>query len=136
MSLRASIAEIRRSPVGLAEIQVPVDVARADAQQEVQWLPSTLSSSRVGNQLEPLEVLEGVRQLQQHCGQVTRLLVDKKMHYSILKMLYSKGWQRWDLRGVAGPGAPVVWAVARLEAGGAPGVPHLLPHHQPPGDGL
>ena len=56
----------------------------------------------MGNQLELLEVLEGVRQLQQHCGQVTPLLVDEKVHYSILKMLYSKGWQRWDLRGWLG----------------------------------
>jgi hypothetical protein len=51
----------------------------------------------VGDAQQLLEVMEAALEVQQQTGRVMPLLVDEKIHYSILKMLYSQGWQVWDM---------------------------------------
>ena len=57
-----------------------------------------------------MEVLQAARTVQSHSGGVMPLLVDEKVHYSVLKMLYCQGWQRWDVRGWLGD-IPVLYGV-------------------------
>ena len=96
-SLADQIDAILAGPIGYREVRVPLDEARPRVQRDCQWVPLTLSQSRVGDAKELLEVLAGVRELQQRSGRAMPLLVDEKIHYSIMKMLYAQGWQGWRM---------------------------------------
>ena len=85
-------------PIEAKAIRVPLDVPRP-SRPRLQWRALALSKNRVGSGAELLKVLESVRRVQQHIGQPLPLLVDEKVHYSVMRLLYAPAYWGLDVAG-------------------------------------
>ena len=62
------------------------------------WRPFALSKEKVTGCVGPLNLLQFAKDTAQHTSRVLPLLVDKNIHYRILKFLYGAKNQRWNMR--------------------------------------
>ena len=81
-------------PIEASAIRVPLDIRRPN-RPRLQWRAMAMSNWRVGSGAELLRCIESVRKIQQHIGQPLPLLVDEKVHYSMMRLLYAPA--HWNL---------------------------------------
>jgi len=86
--LGRKVAQLLDEDRTYGDIRVPLDVVRSDRPRR-QWRTLSLSENRVGTAVELVGVLGEVVEYQRRAGAILPLLVDEKIHYSIMKMLYS-----------------------------------------------
>ena len=79
-----------------AAIRVPLDIARPQ-RARLQWRSLSLSQWKVGTTVELIQLLEDVTAIQQHVGRAVPLLVDEKVHYALCRLMYNRGYQRWNV---------------------------------------
>ena len=89
--LRLSTQAIRRK-----DIRVPLDIQRPGRQRMI-WKPWNLAEQQVGNNQDLLMLLLDVVDVQRFTGRVLPLLVDKNIHYRVLRLLYSTSLLKWDV---------------------------------------
>ena len=80
-------------------LRAPLDVRtdRTDVQAPV-WRSFALSKEKVTCGVGHLNLLQFAKDTAQHTNRVLPLLVDEKVHYKILKLLYGAKNQRWNMR--------------------------------------
>ena len=93
--LMRQVQYVTARPVAANAIRVPLDIRRPP-RPRLQWQTLALSKLRVGSSTELLKMLQCIRECQQHIGQPLPLLVDEKIHYSVMRLLYSKPNWPWD----------------------------------------
>ena len=93
--IRKQAKQIIRRPVSANAIRVPLDLRRP-ARPTLPWRPLCLSQLRVGVGVELLQVLEGLLKLQDKVGDTLTLLIDEKVHYSVMRLLYAPQYWGWD----------------------------------------
>ena len=90
--LCGKVMDINQVQLTGKEIRVPLDVHRAPRPAR-QWRGLMLSPKRVGTNTELVRVLEEVATLQRHSNKTLPLLVDEKVHYSVMRLLYSQTYR-------------------------------------------
>ena len=88
-------AALMARPILASAIRVPLDITRPQRVRR-QWEPLLMLKQRVGAGPELLRVLEQVRQVQGQVGQVMPLMVDEKVHYSVMRLLYAPAYWGYD----------------------------------------
>ena len=79
-------------------VRAPLDVRRdARTVQAPVWRPIALSKERVTGGVGLLNLLHFAKDVAQQTNRVSPLLVDKNIHYRILKLLYGGKNQRWNM---------------------------------------
>ena len=92
-------------------VRAPLDVRRdARTVEALVWRPFALSKEKVFGGLGLLNLLHFAKDTTQQTNRVLPLLVDEKIHYMILKLLYGAKNQRWNMRGYLRY-VPVVYGV-------------------------
>ena len=92
-------------------VRAPLDVRRdARTVQSPVWRPFALSKEKVTGGVDLLNLLHFAKDVAQQTNRVLPLLVDKNIHYRILKLLYGAKNQRWNMRAYLGY-VPVVYSV-------------------------
>ena len=90
------VTQLRTQPLQPSELRVPLDVQRP-RRRRLHWRPLTMYEDRVGSAAELLWVMQDIRELQGRVGRPVMLLVDEKVHYSIMRMLYSQPYSQYDV---------------------------------------
>ena len=80
-----------------AWIRVPLDIQRM-GMRSVQWLPYVLTEESVSSQLDLLNILQGLKAVQDQTRRVVPLLVDMDIHYRILKLIYGSANKEFNFR--------------------------------------
>jgi hypothetical protein len=96
--LMQKVRQLTANPIEASAIRVPLDIHRP-RRRRLQWRALALSQMRVGAAPELIRVLEDVRTLQRHVGRVLPLLVDEKVHYSTMRLLYAPAHWSLDVHG-------------------------------------
>ena len=92
------VQEVTATPWSGTAIRVPLDIQRP-ARRALHWRPYSLSELRVSSNVELTHLLADLLALQERTGHVLPLLVDEKVHYAISRMLLSRGFNPWDVKG-------------------------------------
>ena len=96
-ALSSKVVALMQSPPHRAHVRVPLDISRPQ-RPRLQWRPLTLSENRVSANVELLDLLGDIRGLKDHTGNVMPLLVDEKVHYTIVRMMVAQPYRQWDMR--------------------------------------
>ena len=97
-SLARCVAELQAVPLQAGWIRVPLDQNRTN-RRSLQWQAWGLSQNRVSSTAELVEVLQELKVHQGHVGGVTPVLVDEKIHYSVMRLMYSPMLAGYDMVG-------------------------------------
>ena len=108
--LKQHIRILNDTDIQRTHVRVPLDVTRMKA-RSLQWRPFVAAELPPGKHSCLLIFLEGVRHAQERTTRSLPMCVDMKIHQAILKMLYSKSYQRWNMHSWLGslPLAYGVW---------------------------
>ena len=94
--LMSAIRSIGDGDVPLQDIRCPLDIRRT-AVHSTPWHPFMLSELQSGTQSDLLALVIAVAEIQDQTERVLPVLVDEKIHYSIMKMLYSSSYHEYDI---------------------------------------
>lgn len=83
------VGEVNSTPLGTANIRVPLDTHRSEA-RSLQWLPWMVTEEKVGSQVDLIHLLTFLRKTANHTRSPLPLLVDTNIHYRILKLAYGR----------------------------------------------
>ena len=79
-------------------LRAPLDVRRDSAAvQTPVWRPFALSKEKMTGGVGLLKLLQFAKDTAQQTNRVLPLVVDKNIHYMILKLLYGAKNQRWNM---------------------------------------
>ena len=98
-TLLAAVQDIVASPVPSEHITCPLDVRRRKV-RSLAWSPFLRHELQVGTQVDLLKLLSTIREVQLRTQHVLPLLVDEKIHYSLMKFVYYASCKEYYWRSV------------------------------------
>lgn len=98
-----SLQKLQRAAAALCQqsimstwVRVPLDENRP-VRPTLPWRPLTLSDNRVSENMELLHVVQDLLAVQAHTRGVMPVLVDEKIHYTLLRMMHSRLFEGHDM---------------------------------------
>ena len=79
-------------------LRVPLDLQRPE-RRTLQWRALSVSQDRVSANVELVRVMADVLTLRDHTGGVLPMVVDEKVHYTLLRMMHSRLFGDYDVAG-------------------------------------
>jgi hypothetical protein len=96
LSLGDSVRDLLAYPLDNTLVRVPLDIPR-EHRRSLQWRAFSLTGNRLSNNAELMDVFQDIRQVQAHVGTDLLLLVDEKVHYALMRVLFSQPFAKHDV---------------------------------------